>query len=1033
MLTLLTRRARAQWQLLATLVAVVTLGATLLGTCALLVTRTADRALEVAASGTSAADAAVTAYTVTIADEDAAEVAADTRALLTESLAPFPIRTTGRASSVLRSLPQGAGYLSAVEDLPSTAELSSGRWPAAPGEAAVLETTARQLGLQPGTRVRLGAELGRAPAPPTAVTVVGIVRPLAGSGWDRDPLGGAGFNLAYRDASSLRDSRAFGPFLVGWDELLTGGSALDRLEITAYPDLSAPRLADLDAVTSTVLGADRRLARDLGDRVQIERIASRLPSVLAAARHQQQVTNAAVLSVAVLGGLLTAVALALAGRLTTDLRSGESALLSSFGAGRGQLARLAAVEGAALALLAAAIAIPASSLLHAALTHLPPLSGAGLASAPMGTAAQVLAVALGAVVLAVMMVVAGLRPAPATAERTRRDLLARSGADLLLVALGVAGWWQLRAQPAGDSAGPDAVRVLAPTLLLVAGAALALRLAPPALALADRAARRANSLPLPLAAFEAARRPQATAAGLLVTLACAAGTFGVALDATWERSQRDQATLAVGTDLSLTLGRPPAAGEGATVAGATGGTVSPATDRGVAVGQWLGGSGDAPRLVAVDTARAGALLRGRLDDGRTWADVGARIAAPAPAAGLPVTGTLTLTGTATGGARLTVTPELLFEDATGLRTTCAGGESPLDGRPHRLVACVPPPGVRVVAVALPVTGDSITWDATTTSDIAVTLAIPGTERAAAWTATSAAPSPEQLTGPAVASTGTGLTLTGTVLLGGPPEAARKLVATAFADPGPVPVAVSAGFAGDLGVRPGGRLDLTIGLSAVPVTIADVVPAVPSAPGGAAMLADLDTLSRALAVRGDFASPVDAWWVGDPVRTDLSSLHLGEVVTRAGETARLTGGPVPAGFPAVLRLLVPAAALLLLAGVILHVTCDLQNRALEVARLRGLGMTRREIRRTLVGQHAVVLLPLWAAGGVVGALATWIVAPLLVRSESGASPVPDVVAVWPWPAQAGLLLALLAACLLAVTAVVLVQSRRADAAHLRVAS
>jgi hypothetical protein len=1034
-LTLLLRRSRAQWRLLGTLLAVVTVGVTLLGTCALLVTRTADRALEVAASRVAAADAEVTAYTVTVTGDDAAGVAADTRALLTRSLRPLTATTNGRASTEMRYFQgRSAAYLSAVENLPATAELTTGRWPGAKGEAAILDTTARQLGLAPGDRVRLGAELVRNPAPPVTLTVVGVVRPLAGAGWDRDPLFGAGYDPAFRDARAVG---AYGPFLVGWDELLTGGSALDRLEISARPDLSAPRLRDLGAVTATLLGADRRLDRILGDRVQIERIASGLPSMLRASRHQQQVTNAAVLAVAVLGGILTATALALAGRLTTDLRAGETALLSSFGAGRGRLAAVAATEAAAVALLAAALAIPGSALLHAALTRMPPLSGAGLATEPRLATAQVLAVLAGSAVLAVMLLVAGLRTVASTGERTRRDLLARSGADLLLVALAVGGWWQLRAQPAGDSGQPDAVRVLAPALLLVAGAAVALRLAPPALALADRLARRSVSLPLPLAAFEAARRPQATAAGLLVVLACAAATFGVALDATWARSQRDQASLAVGTDLTLALTRPPSAGQGAQVAAATGGTVSPAVNRGVAVGQWLGGDSAAPRLVAVDTDRAGALLRGRLDDDRTWSEVGTKLTAPAAATGIPLTGAPTLTGRATGGAALTVTPELLLEDGTGLRTSCASVPLALDGRPHRLGACVPASSdVRVIAVTVAVSGDSISWDASGASDVTVGLRLPGSTGAEGWTATSAGQFPEQLTDPAVTSAATGLTLTGSIQLGGPPEAARELVASAFPDPGPVPLAVSAAFADGVGVPVGGRLELTLGLTAVPVTVADVVPAVPGTPGGPALLADLDTLTRALTVRGDLTSPVDAWWVGDPSRVAAeraAALHLGEVVTRAGEIDRLTAGPVPAGLPAVLRLLVPAAALLLLTGVLLHVTCDLQARALEVARLRGLGMTRREIRQTLLGQHAVVLLPLLTAGALVGALSTWIVAPLLVRSETGASPVPEVVPMWPWPAQAGLLLTLLAGCLLAVTAVVLIQSRRADADHLRVAS
>lgn len=79
----------------------------------------------------------------------------------------------------------------------------------------------------------------------------------------------------------------------------------------------------------------------------------------------------------------------------------------------------------------------------------------------------------------------------------------------------------------------------------------------------------------------------------------------------------------------------------------------------------------------------------------------------------------------------------------------------------------------------------------------------------------------------------------------------------------------------------------------------------------------------------------------------------------------------------------------------------------------------------------VLLPLLAAGAVVGALATRVVAPLLVRSDTGAAPVPATQPHWPWPAEAALLAVLLAGCMLAVAVVVTVQVRRADAAHLRV--
>ncbi|GAA4157406.1 hypothetical protein GCM10022251_30880 [Phytohabitans flavus] len=1052
MLRLLARRTRAQWPLLAALLAIVTIGATLLGTCALLVTRTATQALEVVAARADADDVKATAYTVAVRSSDGRSVAADTRDVLTSALAPFPTTTTTRASSVMRSLPIGPEvggmpaetYLSGLDDLPARALLAAGRWPrattdpAAAPEAVVLESTARMLKLSPGSRVHLGEERSLEPGRALDVTVVGVARPLPGTGWDRDPLAGAGYDLAYQDGRST--VHAYGPFLVDLADLYASDSVLGRLEVTARPDLSHPERRDLDAVTRNVADADRRLERALADRVRIQRVESRLPLTLDHARQQQQVTAAAVLAVAVLGCVLAATALALAGRLTAGVRTAESTLLSALGVGRGQFAAAATVEGSALAVLAGAIAIPASSASHAGLTHLPPLSGAGLAVGPGVNGAQVLAVAAGAVALAAVLVVLAIRRAPDGGERHhRRELLARSGADLLLVALAAIGWWQMDAQPTGSGARADAVRVLAPALVLTAGAALALRVAPHALRGVDRLARKARGLAFPLAAIEAARRSHAMAAGLLIGLACAAGTFGIALNATWERSQRDQADLSVGTDLTLTLAAAPRAADGAAVTAATGGTASPAVDRGIAVGQWIGSAGEPPRLVAVDTTRAGALLRGRLDGDRTWADVGAALAPPAPAAGVPVPAgaPLAITGTATGGTPLAVTPRLLLQDATGLRTACNGETIPLDGRTYRLPDCAPVDGLRLVAVVLPVAG----LPGAAGGDIAVTLTVPGAAPASPWTATSAPPEPGQIARPAVAVTGTSagtrLTMTATVQLTGPEVAARTLVASAFPDPGPVPVAVSTRFADELNVHKGSELSLSIGTTPVTIEVAEILPTVPGAPGAAAILADVDTLSRALAVTGNLEFPMDAWWVGKPARADAAAraadLYLGAVSTRAAEAARLAGSPPSAGLPAALRLLVPAATLLLFAGVVLHVTFDLRVRAVEVARLRGLGMYRREIRAVLLGQHAGILLPLLMAGAVVGALATHLVAPLMVRSDTGAAPVPAVVSTWPWAAEAALLAVLLAGCVLAATVVVVAQANRADAAHLRVTS
>ncbi|GIJ50239.1 hypothetical protein Val02_71250 [Virgisporangium aliadipatigenens] len=1064
MIALVARRARAQWQLLAALLAVVALGATLLGTCALLVTRTAERATEVAAQRATPEQVEVTAYTVTVKGPDARSVADDTLGVLTSALAPFPVATTTLASSVLRPFASAdltgigaipAAYLSGMADVSRRTALVEGRWPAAgatPFEAVVLEPTARALGIGPGSRVPLGKEFAVDPAGPLDVTVVGVVRALPGTGWERDPLEATGLRFNHRDSRFGQPLDAYGPFIVDIGDLLAGGSTLDRLEVTAVPDFATAAQRDLDRVAAALSRADKRLSATLGKRVQIERISSALPATLRIARNQQRVTAATVLAVAVLGGVLTAVALALAGRLTAGVRDGEATLLSALGVSRAQFALVSLAESAALAVLGAALAVPGSALLHAGLSRLPPLSTAGLRTGPALSGAQVLTVCGGALALATVLVVLAVRPVTtATVDsRSRVELLARSGADVMLVAFAGVGLWQLHAQSDDASSRTDAVRVLAPALLLVAGAALALRLARPALRGVERLAARSRGLALPLAAFEAARRPQAVAAGLLVGLACAAATFGTAYDATWQRSQRDQADLLVGTDLAIGLSAPPVAGQGATIGAALGGTVSPAVNRGIAIGQWIGGGGNTPKLVAVNTTQAGALIRGRLDDGRTWNDIGALLSPKTPVRGIavPRNAPLTISGTIASTTATTVTPRLLFEDAAGLRTSCPGASLPLDGAAHPLPSCADADGLRLVAVALPLKGDPsaiggydpITQEyvestgAAKGGAVSITVTVPGGSGEERWTAVSVPPVPNLITSPAVRAAGGGLTMTANVDLTGPEDAARTLLATAFEDPGTLPVAVSQDLADELSTGKGQAFSLTVGVAAVPVQVKEIVPTVPAAAGEAAILVDVDLLSRSMVFGGAFESVIDGYWVGRPLHAaQAPDLHIGEVTTRAAEAARLSGGPVRAGLPAVLRLLVPAAALLLLAGVVLHVTFDVRARAVEVARLRGLGMSRRGIRAVLLGQHAGVLLPLLLAGGLVGALATLLVVPAMVRSDSGAAPVPEVIPVWPWAAEAVVLAGLLVGCVLAIAAVVSVQARRADAEHLRVTS
>lgn len=436
------------------------------------------------------------------------------------------------------------------------------------------------------------------------------------------------------------------------------------------------------------------------------------------------------------------------------------------------------------------LAVPLSGLAQAALTHRPAVRDAGLAASPGVTVAQVVAVVTGALLLAAVLV---LRP----------PVPARSGVDVLLAGLAAVGWWQLAAQPATGT-GPDAVRILAPVLVLVAGAALVLRLVAVPLALAERLARRSRSLVLPLAAFEAARRPRVVAASLLLTLAAAAGTFGLAFGATWERSQQDQADVRVGTDLALTLVAPAVAGQVASVVAATGGVVSPVTDRTAVVGEVVGGA--VPRLIAVDTTRAGALLRGRLPAGSHWDRVGAALAPAAAVTGIAVPAgdpALTLTGTLAPGTR--VTPRLVLQDRAGVRAPCAAGTVPLDGRPHRLRLCEAlGPGLRLVAVDLRVEQEPGAAQLSGAGRLSVALSVPGAAGADPWAATSVGIDPGQLTTPSAAvSRGPAAVVrtSATVALSGLTFEPVEVVSTAFRPPGPVPVAVSGRLATTLGCRP----------------------------------------------------------------------------------------------------------------------------------------------------------------------------------------------------------------------------------------
>jgi len=1052
-LTLVVRRALVQWRLLTAVVVLIAVSASLVGICSLLLGVTQQRAFHVEVERAQPQDVDVTAYLVGVSGSDLVQAREQARRVVADVLDPMRPTVTSTATSRMRRLGDDdqLAYLEAGEAIAERADLTSGRWPdgsaAGPPEAAVPDTAARLLDLSVGDRVTLGSEIGLDGVDSSVIVkVVGTYRQQARVGWESDPLGGDGFDPAYSDGSVT--APAYGPFVVGDEAFLATGSTSTSVRVVAHPTLSLAEDSLLRDAVGSLDHASGLLSSRVDDRAEITRVASDLSLTLDRVHAQQASTRATVLVVLLLGTALSLAAALLAGWLVASVRDDERALLVALGLSRRQQVGAALAEALLVAVAAALLAVPAAAVAHSRLTQLADLRAAGLDQSPAVTPGLVVTVLAGAVLLALALVATALDTGTTTSLPGRRWAVARSGLDLLLLAAAGVTWWQLRSQPATTAAPGDVTLTLAPVLCLTAVTVVAVRLVPLLLAGAARAASRSRTLVLPLAAQQAARRSHAGTAMVLVAAAVAASVFGLALRTTWERSQDDQAALRVGSDLTLALPAPAGLREAASVVAAIDGSsrepvVSVAIDRPLALGRYVGEPGSRPVLVAVDTRQAGELLRGRLESGAGWSEVTADLAPAPPVGGVPLPddGTeIQLEGVAPPGAALTMTPTAVVQDAAGFRSSVTAAPLPVDGRSHPVQWLDPiEPGLHLVAVRLDVDGGSDgDPNAELVAEVSLTLRIPGEPVAtsSSWDVV-AMGRDNPVRGVAVSveptAAGTEVRTKARVDLTYLAYTGAVVLATAFPVPTEVPVVVSQQLADAVGVGAGEAISAIVDNAALALRVTRIVPTVPSAPGQVAVLADADTLSRALIGGGWLEPVVDAWWVADPTPETveaLRALDIGDVTTRQDVAEELAQGPLRVTVPSALLTLVAAAVVLLLAGVGLVLSADLQRRAAEVTRLRALGLTRRDARRLLLLEHGAFLVPLVLVGALVGVVAAVTLGPLLIRSDLGAAPVPDAVVAWPWAAE-GLLVGGLVLASLAITAVVTAfHVRRSDPAYLR---
>ncbi|MGX6603481.1 FtsX-like permease family protein [Micromonosporaceae bacterium Da 78-11] len=886
----------------------------------------------------------------------------------------------------------GIAYASVVtlEDLPAHAELVGGAWPAG-NSAALAEPVAGLLGVRAGDTLRL---VDRRTGRDTRVPVAGVWRPRDA----HDPY----WRLVPEAFLGLTpQTTTYGPIVVARDDFdrrFAQGASAGWL---AEPDLAGATLDQVSAAAGAAARTDAALpqATGLGRSATVTTGIGGLRDRL---QRADLVGRSALVTPMLLILVLGGYALLLVALLLTDSRRGETALLRARGAARGQLVVLAAREALLVVLPAALLAPPLAILLIRVLGRVPLLAGS-LHLTPRLDATVwltgVLAATGGALALIGPAIRRGGTYVAATAGRSRRSIVQRAGLDLVLLALAVLGWLQLRqyASPLGAGslgagpAGIDPLLAAAPTLGVLAGAVLALRALPPLARFAARRLDRWASSATMLGTWQAARRSHAGPM-VLLALAVAAGTVSWALAGTAQQSLTDQADQQVGADLRLVevAGTAPA-DRGTTLAALPGvGAVLPAWRDSIRLES---GAGSAD-LLALDTARADGVVRIRDDvAGGNPATLFRRLAEAreTSSAGTLTAGTITTRGDPVRTTAVLADGRRIdLGVSTGRvprRFTAAGA-----GLAGFIVEPVASAGLTPAWTTWRITGLDPGWRAVGRSGESETIDADGN-----------------------------LLFTGRVAVVPPIPAT------------PVPIAATPQALTGLHLREGGLTALSIGGVPIDVRVVATVAAVPGTTSPAAVLADLPALTTHLLNGYGVVTSPQEWLISGTAATREAALAVpgARVLDRHTIAAEAGRDPFGVGSRAALFAAAFGAVLLAAAGIAVDVQATARRRAVELAVLHTLGAGPRLLARALVVEQAF-LAGLGALAGLgVGLLVAAAMAPLLILTPTAGRPVPEPLLHFDWGRIVGTaaLLVLLALALSAIAAAV--AGRRLPATRLRI--
>ena len=1063
-LRVLRHRAAAQRTLLVTVVAVALVGASLLGTFALLLFSSEHHALDAALTQAPAASTDID-VDLSLDRGDPLLAAEAGEEYLDELLGDLPSTRTQWLTSPMHRLTGEEGvikplaYLAAYPDVPSHASLVAGQWPTTATdptgriEVTVPKVAADTYGWAVGSEIPV---MSYATYDDSAVVVVGI-HELTGPAtvWTRDLLVGTEHDPRYPVPGSFgfTVTDAWGPFVVA-PEALAAPGGVARATLVASPQLDGSPQGAVEALRSRLEDAQASLVAAT-DLLTVSTVfSSRLDTTIDVALGNLAVTRVSLVIIGLMLVVLSVTVLLLAARLLADRRAPEQTLMSSRGASGRQLLGLAALEAAGVALVTTLVSPWLAGLIFQAITSVGPLAEAGLNHDPGRPPSLWITCVVSSFVLAAVLLGPLLRRRGSVVDaeqqlvrQDRRGGLARSGADLALLVIAGLALWQLRAYRSpvveAGSGRLDLVLVAAPALLLLAGAILALRLLPVVARVGEGMASRSRSLISPLAAWEVGRRPgRAAGAVLLLTLALAVGSFSVSFLDTWRTSQGDQVDLAVGTDVRLDR----VDGSGIAQASTVGAlpdvqAASPVTFRTVSVGHPADTPGEtrgrSVNLLALDTTQADALLRGRISP--AWETVAAPLHPAEPVTGVALPGSpsglvVDIESSLSPAVAGSLLVSLVVEDPLGTRTPVELPPVPLVGTSTDVAVTLPAtsPGlelVGIVAQVLPDSTDPGDLFAQGLADARLDVLVRNlraVERPAG--ATEDTVTPVVLTTAAWSVQGalqendnrpllSVRTDDGVVRVSGAVDPFEVLFgrtgfgAATFPIPGPLPVVVTDTLATMFAVEVGDELELDLGGVRVPVVVDREIAYLPGLPKGAAVLVDHDLLSRSALLGSFSATLLDEWWLQVPdaavpgLVEHVVQDDLGVTVDRITEREVAIDGPLRVGVQAALWIVTLAAIALAVAGFAMSATVAVRTRRLELARLQALGTPRSGLVRSVLVEHGILGVLGLIAGLTLGAVLGQVVAPLVTVSSEGSRPVPAVIVQWPWPTQAALVVAL----------------------------